>query len=466
MNKRYWFYSYLLNQKCVTFSAYLIEILYLIVKRINDKKAGKGEIRYKRYCQTHYIDIEESAMTDAEMIEIAKNTYLPKVKAFYGELKKLGFTKQELESMPSVFLPCWGEDYSKSLTKIVIAGKETYYWISDMYNEMKQIGKDSYDLIGLSLKAFRKDGPAKWGTEGGSKFWQYAAMSLGNLYKQERDDVLNKNSKILKSIGWFNSHAAETWESGGIDHNNISQDKVAMLQQKLDEYDISSFQNMIKVLSPDIVLYFYRDKYGQYARFLNSNDECEFVRNWEYNDDKEAVKEYQFGKTIILNMRHTSWMTRGNMTQQDCAESISQILKMIFSSKNLSIFTFDAQKNYSVDNIDLRTWLKFKELVRSEEKRYLSEHKTDNQTLARYLISQIARELCKINSTMTAQLLILLLNEVLQFQLSQWQYSPERRGPCSVVRTAWKYFYDRNENTDADCIAEAFTRMDGCYAYE
>ena len=409
------------------------------------------------------------------MIEIAKNTYLPKVKDFYGELEKLDFTKQELESMPSVFLPSWGEDYSKSLTKIVIAGKETYGWISDMNSEMEAIKNSSYDLIGTSLKAFREAGPAKWGTEGRSSFWQYAAMALGKLYKQDKYDVLSRNSRVLKSIGWFNSHAAETWESGGIDHKNISQDKVALIQKKLDEYEISSFENMISVLSPDIVLYFYRDTQGQYARFLNSNDNCEFVKDWEYKGDKAAVKEYQFGKTIILNMRHTSWMTRGNMTQDDCAESISQILKMILSSKNHPILTFDETKKdsvdnnvptYSVDNIDLRTWLKFKELIRSEEKRYLSEHKTDNQTLARRLISLIARELCKINSRMTAQLLVLLLNEVLQFQLSQWQYSPERRGPCSVVRTAWKYFYDRKENTDAEYIAEAFTRMDGSYAYK
>lgn len=405
-------------------------------------------------------------MTDAEMIETAKKIYLPKVKDFYSELEKLDFTKQELESMPSVFLPSWGEDYSKSLTKIVIAGKETYGWISDMDSELEAIRNSSYDLIGTSLKAFREAGPAKWGTEGRSSFWQYAAMALGKLYKQDKYDVLSRNSRVLKSIGWFNSHAAETWESGGIDHQNISQDKVALIQKKLDEYEISSFENMISVLSPDIVLYFYRDTQGQFARFLNSNDNCEFVKDWEYKGDKAAVKEYQFGKTIILNMRHTSWMTRGNMTQDDCAESISQILKTIFSSKNLSIFTFDAKKNYSVDNIDLRTWLKFKELIRSEEKRYLAEHKTDNQTLARRLISLIARELCKINSRMTAQLLVLLLNEVLQFQLSQWQYSPERRGPCSVVRTAWKYFYDRKENTDADYIAEAFTRMDGSYAYK
>ncbi|MDY6420939.1 MAG: hypothetical protein SPL03_10405, partial [Succinivibrio dextrinosolvens] len=187
-------------------------------------------------------------MTDAEMIETAKKIYLPKVKDFYSELEKLDFTKQELESMPSVFLPSWGEDYSKSLTKIVIAGKETHGWISDMNSEMEAIRNSSYDLIGTSLKAFRESGPAKWGTEGRSSFWQYAAMALGKLYKQDKYDVLSRNSRVLKSIGWFNSHAAETWESGGIDHQNISQDKVALIQKKLDEYEISSFENMISVL--------------------------------------------------------------------------------------------------------------------------------------------------------------------------------------------------------------------------
>lgn len=136
-----------------------------------------------------------------------------------------------------------------------------------------------------------------------------------------------------------------------------------------------------------------------------------------------------------------------------------------FTPKELSKFTFESNKNYSVDNIDLKTWLKFKELILSEENKYLNAQKTDNKTLARHLICLIARELRKINSTMTAQLLILLINEALQIQLSQRKYSPKRRGPCSVVRTAWHYFYNRKEETVADCIADAFTKMNGCYAY-
>ena len=297
-------------------------------------------------------------------------------------------------------------------------------------------------------------------------------MALGRLCinPKDKNDVLDKDSPILRQIGWFNGHAIETAESKGIDHDNISRDKIDRLQILADMYELSSFKKMVSVLKPDIVIYFYRDSENRYSRFFD-HDEIEFVRNWEFYDDKSAVREYQLGKTIILNMRHTNWMTHGNMKENECAESIYQVLSQIFFNKNLPPFISEKNHNYSVDNISIRTWLSFVEIIRTEAESKIQNMKNssqdyqDNQTLARHLIAFLARELYKTQSTMTAQCLILLLNEVIHFRLTGWQYSPERRGPCSVVRTAWNYFDKRGRSLDAKYIADAYTKINGDYAY-
>ena len=67
---------------------------------------------------------------------------------------------------------------------------------------------------------------------------------------------------------------------------------------------------------------------------------------------------------------------------------------------------------------------------------------------------------------MTAQTLVLILNEVIKFRNENWQYSPERRGPCTSVKLAYNYYLNNNQLEDATYIAEAFTKLDGEKAYE
>ena len=90
----------------------------------------------------------------------------------------------------------------------------------------------------------------------------------------------------------------------------------------------------------------------------------------------------------------------------------------------------------------------------------------NNLDLSRHLILTVARELKKTNSTMTAQTLVLILNEVVKFRNENWQYSPERRGPCNSIKLAYNHYMKNSQEEDAKCIAEAFTKLDGKMAYE
>ena len=78
----------------------------------------------------------------------------------------------------------------------------------------------------------------------------------------------------------------------------------------------------------------------------------------------------------------------------------------------------------------------------------------------------IASELVKRKATMTAQTLVLLLNEVDKFRRDNWLYSKERRGPCSSVRGAWNAYASAGKQIEADWLAEAFTKIDGTHAWK
>lgn len=393
---------------------------------------------------------------DKLLCERMKLNYSKKVNDFFASLIKEGFTDAELNAVPALFLPGWGELYSSSILKIAIVGKETLLWGNKHGDSLLtdinafQTGKYSVDL---SCERFREQGPAEWG----NIFWQYATSAIAKVFELEKSNVLQKDSPILKSIAWFNSHAIETYQSNGVDHKNISPEKMDILQRLADQHGLSDFETFVRVFQPHVILYFYRDSHGQSKRNLVPGENCEFRRTWGENGD---IEEYQMGETIILNLRHSSWMTRGNMTQDACANLILEVLAsrgILGRLPSISSHHFDL---YSMDAVTWRLWV---EIVRGKAEQH---PKCNNLELSRHLILMVARELRKTKSTMTAQTLVLILNEVIKFRNENWQYSPERRGPCTSVKLAYNYYLNNDQLEDATYIAEAFTKLDGEKAYE
>ena len=402
--------------------------------------------------------------SDSWLRESMNSKYSPLVEGFFTDLQNEKFSKEELEAVPSLFLPCWGEAYDTSSLKIAIAGKETFYWANDygdsLFADLEAFKEGKY-RPDASCVQFRKidQGPHRWRNQ----FWQYPASVLGMLYDTNKQDVLQEKKDdpyrhpVLQSIAWFNGHAIETYDSAGITKDKITADELATIQKMADKHGLSRFDTFIEVFQPDVVLYFYRDTWGLSQRTFDDASGCEFRQSW---GDGDAIQEFQIGDTIILNMRHTTWMGHGNMKEKTCADLVLNVLKQ---REILNLLPFTGKQHFDLYSMSATTWRHWVKFIRKEANKY---PEMNNYDLSRHLILAIARELGKTNSTMTAQTLVLLLNEAPKFMNDSWQYSPECRGPCSTVRGAYNQYKSNGKDLDAAAIAEAFTKLNGKIAWD
>lgn len=389
--------------------------------------------------------MNEKTLTDRLNAE-----YKPCVDKFFAGLANLGLSEAELNGIPALFLPGWGDAYESALFKVAIVGKETAYWGHEngdsLLCDLKSFEGGRYDLE-ASCRNFRNTGPAQWR----NVFWQYAAAALGKMFGKTRDDVLCKNNPILRSIAWFNGHAVETIDSKGVDRSCVTPEKMAQIQRLADESGVSDFERFVRVFDPDVILYFYRNGSDDPLRNF---PEHEPPRKW---GEKDAIYEYQIGRSLVLQMRHTTWMSHGNAKQNDCARLVFEVLE---KRGYLSFLQRSAGNMFDLYDMPASIWRSFVRYVRLDAGLHSD---LSNLNLSRRLMCDLARELRKIDAKMTARTLVLLLNEVDRFRADQWLYSECGRGPCASVRGA----YNAYEGTpDAKCIAEAFTKLNGSYAYE
>lgn len=393
-----------------------------------------------------------------------EEVYRPLINAFFTQLKGLEIDEELLKQIPSLFLPCWGENYENARCKIVIAGKETRHWSTgnsdSLLSDLKLYEAGKYNVLAQNDE-YRNDGPAEWQ----NNFWQYAATVLSVVNGCCKEEILSKDSKYLDNIGWFNSHAIETLDSASYKDKKIPYEIMAKIQKKADESGISDFSVLIEALHPDVIFYFYRNQNMIPNRNFPEGTEC--VRS--YGRDN-AVMEWRMWQTTVYQMRHPSWMCRGNMSQDELAEIVKDIftdhrddecaLKKSFDK--VVVCNAGKAKLYDSQTMSALEWMRWVEFVRGNADNTKME---DNAELAREMIHCVAQELKSENALMTAQTLIMLLNEIDRFRQGRWLYSTERRGPCSVVRGAWNEFVRQNKEVEARKIAESFTKLDGNYAF-
>ncbi len=387
------------------------------------------------------------------LAELVKKVYAGKVAMFFEKVKALNLTDVELAAVPSLFLPGWGERYSSSCFKVAIAGKETWDWGTDIGDSLKcdleahENGR--YDIM-ASCRRFRDEGPAKWY----NTFWQYPATALGKLFGCTRDEVLQKDGPLLRSIAWFNGHAIETKDSKGV-KDDISEEKMRLIQDAADESGLSDFETFTSVFRPNVIMYFYRNQ--SLVPDRNFPSDIEHTQDWGPHN---LVKELRIGgRTLMLQLPHTTYLAQKHISQAYVADLICDVLK----ARNIRVALCDKDAALDFYRMNAVEWMAWVEFVRNESQKYPD---MDNKTLARHLIAVVACELAKCNATMNAQTLVLILNEVDRFRHDNWQYSPECRGPCSSVRGAWNEYVNNGKNEEAEWIARAFTKLNGCFAYE
>lgn len=385
--------------------------------------------------------------------DVVTEVYTDKASAFLERIKAMNLTDKELSAVPSLFLPGWGEDYESSFFKVAIAGKETLSWGTECGDSLKcdllACEEGRYDVLS-SCRRFREQGPSEWY----NVFWQYPASALARLFNSSRDEILRKDNPLLRSIAWFNGHAIETYESKGVDKSGLTWEKMFAIQQAADECGLSDFGTFTRVFRPNLIFYFYRNKSGIPNR--NFPSDIEKVQSW-WNG---MIDEYRLdGQTLLIQVPHTSYLTRGNLSQSALADIVYEILKTRGVGTSLcgegDVLDFNR-----MSAIEWRAWVEF---VRGEAQNHAD---MENVSLSRHLIAVVAKELAKRHATMNAQTLVLVLNEVDRFRRDNWKYSPERRGPCSSVRGAYNAYANDGKDVEADYIARAFTKLDGSYAYE
>ena len=393
-------------------------------------------------------------MSNSRLAKQMKAAYTDRVAAFFAELKKLDLTDEELSAVPSTFLPGWGEEYDSSWLKVVIAGKETLDWGNEHGDSLKcdleAYCNGTYDVL-ASCRRFRRDGPAEWQ----NVFWQYPAAALAKLFGCTKGEVLRKNSPVLRGIAWFNGHAVETYDSEGVSKKGIAPDRLNKIQALSDKCGLSDFGLFAQVFQPRVILYFYRNQYGVPNRTFP--EDVEFVRHW--GESNLATEWRMEGRMILLQFPHTTWLRYHHIPESTIADIVCEVLK----ARGVSQFLCGVSAAcdfYRMSAVEWATWVDF---VRAEAKKYPER---DNMTLSRHLMVAVATELAKRKATMTAQTLVLLLNEVDKFRRDNWLYSKERRGPCSSVRGAYNAYADSGKQTEADWLAKAFTKIDGHHAWE
>lgn len=388
------------------------------------------------------------------LTEQVKNVYADKASTFFEKVKAMNLTDKELSAIPSLFIPGWGEGYDSSCFRVAIAGKETLCWANEYGDTLKYdleaYENGQYDVL-ASCRRFREQGPAEWY----NVFWQYPATALAKLFNSTRDEVLQKDNPLLRSIAWFNGHTVETYDSQGIDKADLSPEKMAAIQTAADESGLSDFEIFANVFRPDVILYFYRNLNGAPNRHFPKD--IEFVRHWGQND---LAGEYRLcGRTILLQFPHTTWLRIHHIPEAEVADIVHAAL----TARNVSTAICEQNAKCDYYRMSAVEWTKWVEFVRNEAQKYID---MDNMPLSHHLMATVARELAKCHATMNAQTLVLILNEVDKFRQDNWLYSPERRGPCASVSGAWRDYTNKGDDVEAGLIAEAFTKLDGTHAWK
>lgn len=374
-----------------------------------------------------------------------ESIYRPLVERFFTKLDALNLTEKELEAIPELFIPSCGNLYPNSLIRIAIVGKETYGWGSSLFDALQRFKQGKYELT-TSEYYFRSEGPVEWRNQ----FWQYAAMALGSLYKLDKSVVLTKKSPIIRTIAWCNIHAIETYESQGVS-DDIPPQKMTEIQNIAFECGLTDIDNFIEVFKPHVIIQMYR-KESDYdsKRWI---EKAEYFHNW---GEGGFLNEYSYRNTIILHCWHSRYLQQyAGISEETFAHAVRDALTSHKLFKRLiSLPHYDELGDYS----------HFCELANEMA---ASSDTTSDQDLAQEVVTAIAMELRKTKSTMTARLLTsVILNQIPRFREHGWQYSPNGRGPCRVVRGVWNVLDRQGRKEEAEFVADAFTGIHGNLCWE
>ena len=402
---------------------------------------------------------------EQELRKRFRKTYGAAVDEFYMRIVAEGFTDKELWAVPALFLPGCGNLYAQSLVKVAIVGEGTNYWKDCLLTDLKDRKEGRYNLE-TSFDALQSesavsgalaDGPTKWR----NPFWKAVAEVLNKVY--DTHDALKCQNPIFRGIAWSNSYPIEKYKpdgvGGGVARDAISPGRLYRIQAIADECGLSSFERFIEVFRPNVIIYTLHNNNGSNRVFPKDMVQIDTRRPIKGN--AWIIKVYRSKKTLIIQTQHPSWIIgRKHVSVDEFGKAIADVL-----IRN-NLFAPPAKDHFYWDIKD-KACKTFSQLLNEEALRLEKDAAwTDKKILSYRLVLTLADHLRMTNSTMTAALMVKLLNTIDGFKKEHWQYSAERRGPCAVAAGAWRYYQSvRKDAQSAAKIAEAFTKLNGRYAY-
>lgn len=375
---------------------------------------------------------------------------------FFKRIFDEGFEKRELEAVPSLFLPGCGKFYADSLIKVGIVGEGTNWWGNSLWTDLDDYKEGEYDYE-YTFRELDRSGPTSWK----NNFWKSVAEMFNVVFATH--DALDGASPIFRGIAWSNSYQVEKYKPDGaggcVDVNGISQARHSRIQQIADECGLSSFERFIKVFCPNVIIYTVRNNYDSDRVFPFGMERVE-----QNIHPKEgcpwAINVFKYGKMLIVQTQHPSWCCRNSVKRHEFGKALADVLI------RYKVFPPPSREKFHNDSNE-ESFAVFSELLNDEADRLIAGGCcVDNRETSYRLILALADQLRKTDSTMAAVTMTELLNTVKKFRKDNWLYSSEGRGPCSVVRGAWNYFENEmKDEKSAAKIADAFTKLDGTYAY-
>lgn len=389
------------------------------------------------------------------------------VDEFYRRLQLENLTEEELGAVPALFLPGCGNLYAQSLVKVALIGEGTNYWRDSLLADLEEREQGRYNLE-FSFEVLQResaevpgrlcDGPTKWR----NPFWKSLAEVLNVVYATH--NALDGGSSIFRGIAWGNSYPIEQYKpdgiGGGVAKGSISPARLSGIHRIADDCGLSSLEKFIRVFKPNVIIYTLHNSSGSDRVFPKGIERIGLPEH-PVCGSPWVIKTYRYEKTLIIQTQHPSWVTgRKHIAIETYGIELANVL-----IRN-KVFAPPAKEHFYW-NLDDSCSSVFSDLLNSEATRLGETGEAgDKRTMSYKLVLALADHLRLTNSTMTAVLMVRLLNTVRRFREEGWVYSPDRRGPCAVAAAAWRYYqYTRKDTIAAAKIAEAFTKMDGRYAY-
>lgn len=342
--------------------------------------------------------------------------------------------------IPMPFFPMCGKEYYFALKKIGFIGIETLGW-GQLEMFLKNYSEEKYDFQ-WDREGFQNLDFLNWGTTKRLEFWHFWLLILSLVYGLQLKDLQQgKCNLLLDGFVWGNCNSIETARSKTIvcAENEGRLGIGYQYAKKTSEELFDHIELMDQVYEMDAVIIACKD----FRRFIGGAFD-------ELPCDCKNIRVYKkkHGKLLVFQCNHPHGSVKTGGPELNARE-----IRDLLQKYKLFCPLPDVLKNGLSNEA---------KGILVDKLRKLREERGNGAKFEAVAI--VAKELHNQNSCMQAAELCNLLNESGFRNQQGGEYTGQARGPCSLVRYAYRCYEDAHPGIAED-IAVSFTRKNGMYAY-